>query len=144
MTNDLDFDLYANAITRLNVGFSKTGKLIQNNARFLAHGMHKEDVEYAISRIIPDFEESYEDINKFYKELFKCLNDENTDIEEFKPFLEHAVESFPKYLEDLNQTVANVSELKINTDELLVNIGKIIKVFEYILILSQKTLNEYK
>ncbi len=138
MENQIDLELYKTAITRLNVGFSKTGTLIQNNAKFLDYNMRKDEVEYALSRIVPEFEKSYEDLNLFYKNLFKTIENKQAHIDEYKPFLEHVVEVFPNYLNDLNKTIVSVSELKINTDELIINIGKIMKVLEFILILAEK------
>lgn len=133
MSYEYNMELYKKAMIKTNEGFTKLGLLIKNNAQFLANNMRQDEVLFMIEEITPIFEEGYKNFNLFYEELEKDLK---TNLNEYIPFLEHVIELFPQNLSDLDKTIKNVNNLKIDTEKLLNIIEKIKILFNNILELA--------
>lgn len=134
----LNVDLFEKAINGLNKNLSLAGGIYQANIRILGTDATEKTKENAVDKIaenieklLDNFRESYENYNQFYEEL--KLNVKNNTMEDeidYKVFLEHANKVFPKYIDELGQSIDSMTNIPIKTekfDKTMRELGSIIE-----------------
>lgn len=102
MDGEIDLETYTISIVRLNTAFEK----LQSNEN--------------IGEIKSMFEESFNDLNRVYKEIVDDLNLDEVNLNEYYLFFQNGIQIFPQYIEALGE---------IESEELDEVINDLINVF---------------
>lgn len=134
----LNVDLFEKSINGLNKNLSVAGGIFQANIRILGTEATEETkmnavnkIANSIEKLLDGFRENYNDYNQFYEELKENVKNNTMDDEiDYKVFLEHANQVFPKYIDELGQSIDSMTDLPIRTerfDEVMREFGSIIE-----------------
>jgi hypothetical protein len=112
MDGEIDLELYTICVIHLNNVFQK----IEDN----------EDIR----EINSDLTDCINDFNELYKDIVHDLTNDNINCNEYDPFFENGINTFPIYVKDIENYVEKVDneELKDNLVLLLHIFKKLIKV----------------
>ena len=121
----LNVDLFEKSINGLNKNLSVAGGIFQANIRILGTEATQETKENAVNKIAENieklfdgFRENYQDYNQFYEELKENVKNNTMDDEiDYKVFLEHANEVFPKYIDELGQSIDSMTNIPVRTEK---------------------------
>ena len=142
MDGKLDIDSFEKAINGLNKNLYDVGALFQANMPLLASEASQAAKENCVNKMadrvderLDSFRENYGYYNDFYEKLKENVkNDTIENPEEYDVFLEHASNTFPKYIEELGQTIDSLSGIPVRTekfDSTMRELGSIIENFRF-------------
>ena len=142
MDGKLDIDSFEKAINGLNKNLYDVGLLFRANLPLLeseASQAAKENcVDKMSDRIIgylDSFRESYAYYNDFYEKLKENVKNETIENpEEYDLFLEHASKTFPKYIDELGQSIDSLCDIPVKTEKFnstMRELGAIIENFRF-------------
>ena len=84
---------------------------------------------------VDSFRESYSYYNDFYEKLKENVKNETIEIpEEYEVFFKHANETFPKYIDELGQSIDSLCDIPVKTekfDNTMRELGAIIENFRF-------------
>jgi hypothetical protein len=112
MAGEIDLELYTICVIRLNNVFQK----IEDNEE--------------ISEINSDLTDCINDFSELYGEIVHDLKEGTVDYNEYDPFFENGINTFPTYVKNIEKYSEKVDdeELKTNFELLLLIFRKLIKV----------------
>lgn len=142
MDGKLDIDSFEKAINGLNKNLSDVGLLFRANMPLLATDATQETKENCIDKmsdrimeLLDSFRESYSYYNEFYEKLKDNVkNDTMENVEEYEVFFKHANETFPKYIDELGQSIDSLCDIPVKTEKFnktMRELGSIIENFRF-------------
>ena len=119
MDGKLDIDSFEKAITGLNKNLSDVGLLFRANMPLLATDATQETKENCVDKmsdriaeLLDSFRENYSYYNDFYEKMKENIRNDNIENpEEYDVFFNHANETFPKYIDELGQSIDSLCEI---------------------------------
>ena len=125
MDGRLDVDSFEKAINGLNKNLSDVGLLFRANMPLLATDATQETKENCVDKmsdriadLLDSFRESYSYYNDFYEKLKENVKNETIEIpEEYDVFFNHANETFPKYIDELGQSIDSLCDIPVKTEK---------------------------
>lgn len=134
----LNVDLFEKAINGLNKNLAAAAGIYQANIRILSteatDATKKNSVDKiadSIEKLLDDFRQNYDDYNQFYEELKENVKNNTMDDEvDYKVFLEHANQVFPRYIDELGQSIDSMTNIPVRTekfDKVMREFGSIIE-----------------
>ena len=142
MDGKLDVDSFEKAINGLNKNLSDVGLLFRANMPLLATDATQETKENCVDKmsdriadLLDSFRESYSYYNDFYEKLKENVKNETIEIpEEYEVFFNHANETFPKYIDELGQSIDSLCDIPVKTEKFnstMRELGAIIENFRF-------------
>lgn len=142
MDGRLDVDSFEKAINGLNQNLNNVGLLFRANMPLLATDATQETKENCVDKmsdrvaeLLDSFRESYSYYNDFYEKLKENVKNETIEIpEEYDVFFNHANETFPKYIDELGQSIDSLCDIPVKTekfDSTMRELGAIIENFRF-------------
>ncbi|SFL40031.1 hypothetical protein SAMN02910297_00786 [Methanobrevibacter olleyae] len=142
MDGKLDIDSFEKAINGLNKNLNDVGLLFRANMPLLATDATQETKENCvdkmsdrISDLLDSFRESYSYYNGFYEKLKENVRNETIESpEEYEVFFSHANETFPKYIDELGQSIDSLCDIDVKTEKFNITmreLGSIIENFRF-------------
>lgn len=142
MDGKLDINSFEKAINGLNQNLGQVGLLFRANMPLLGSEATKETKENCVDKmsdrvgeLLDSFRESYEYYNNFYESLKENVKNETYEnIEEYEVFFKHANETFPKYIDELGQSIDSLTGIPYRTekfDQTMKELGAIIENFRF-------------
>ncbi|MCQ2976862.1 MAG: hypothetical protein MJ232_02500 [archaeon] len=121
----LNVDLFEKSINGLNKNLSVLGGIFRVNITILATDATEETKKNAVNKIadsveklLDAFRENYADYNQFYEELKENVKNNTMDDEvDYKVFLEHADQVFPRYIDELGQSIDSMTNIEVRTEK---------------------------
>lgn len=125
MSKELKIDLFENSINGLNHNLGAVGKIFHDNIGLLGADTTKEIKENGVNKMainidsyLDSFRKNYSDYNEFYTTMKENVkNNTMENEEEYKIFLEHAAQIFPKYIDELGQSIDSMSDIPVKTEK---------------------------
>ena len=119
MDGRLDIDSFEKAINGLNKNLSDVGLLFRANMPLLATDATQETKENCVDKmsdriaeLLDSFRESYSYYNDFYEKMKENIRNDNIENpEEYDVFFNHANETFPKYIDELGQSIDSLGAI---------------------------------
>lgn len=142
MDGRLDIDSFEKAINGLNKNLADVGLLFRANMPLLATDATQETKENCIDKmsdriaeLLDSFRESYGYYNDFYEKLKENVKNETVEVaEEYEVFFNHANETFPKYIDELGQSIDSLCDIPVKTEKFentMRELGSIIENFRF-------------
>ena len=142
MDGRLDIDSFEKAINGLNKNLSDVGLLFRANMPLLATDATQETKENCVDKmsdriaeLLDSFRESYSYYNDFYEKMKENIRNDNIENpEEYDVFFNHANETFPKYIDELGQSIDSLCDIPVKTekfDATMRELGSIIENFRF-------------
>ncbi len=123
MSGELDVDSFEKAINGLNENLGQVGLLFKANMPLIGSEATQETKENCIDKmslrieaLLDNFRESYEYYHDFYEKIeYNVVNETMEKEEEYQVFFQHAKQTFPKYIEELGQSMDSMTGIPIKT-----------------------------
>lgn len=142
MDGRLDVDSFEKAINGLNQNLNNVGLLFRANMPLLATDATQETKENCVDKmsdrvaeLLDSFRESYGYYNDFYEKLKENVKNETIEFpEEYDVFFNHATETFPKYIDELGQSIDSLCDIPVKTEKFnstMRELGSIIENFRF-------------
>ena len=158
MDGRLDIDSFEKAINGLNKNLSDVGLLFRANMPLLATDATQETKENCVDKmseknafsqsmaltlacnldsaeLLDSFRESYSYYNDFYEKIKENIRNDNIENpEEYDVFFNHANETFPKYIDELGQSIDSLCDIPVKTEKFestMRELGSIIENFRF-------------
>ncbi|WP_297981671.1 hypothetical protein [uncultured Methanobrevibacter sp.] len=142
MDGKLDIDSFEKAINGLNKDLNEVAIIFRANAPLLASEASQAAKENCVDKMsdriadkLDDFRESYSYYNNFYEKLKENVKNETIENpEEYEVFLSHASETFPKYIDELGQSIDSLCGIPVKTEKFektMRELGSIIENFRF-------------
>ena len=142
MDGRLDVDSFEKAINGLNKNLNDVGLLFRANLPLLSSEATQETKENCVDKmsariedLLDSFRESYSYYNDFYEKLKENVKNETMECpEEYEVFFNHANETFPKYIDELGQSIDSLCDIPVKTekfDATMRELGAIIENFRF-------------
>ena len=142
MDGKLDIDSFEKAINGLNKNLADVGLLFRANMPLLATDATQETKENCVDKmslriddLLDSFRESYSYYNTFYEKLKDNVKNETIENpEEYDVFFDHATETFPKYIDELGQSIDSLCDIPVKTEKFnstMRELGSIIENFRF-------------
>ena len=88
-----------------------------------------------IAELLDSFRESYSYYNDFYEKIKENIRNDNIENpEEYDVFFNHANETFPKYIDELGQSIDSLCDIPVKTEKFestMRELGSIIENFRF-------------
>ena len=142
MDGKLDIDSFEKAINDLNKNLSDVCLLFRANMPLLSTDATQETKENCVDKmsdriaeLLDSFRESYSYYNNFYEKLKENVKNETIENpEEYEVFFNHATETFPKYIDELGQSIDSLCNIPVKTEKFnstMRELGSIIENFRF-------------
>ena len=142
MDGKLDIESFEKAINGLNKNLSDVSLIFRANMPLLASEATLEAKENCVNKMsdriveqLDAFRESYTYYNNFYEKLKENVKNETIENpEEYDVFLDHASQTFPKYIDELGQSIDSLCDIPVKTekfDKTMRELGSIIENFRF-------------
>lgn len=149
MTGKLDVDLFEKSINGLNQNLATVGKIFHDNIHILGSEANNEIKEKSvdimaenINKTLDNFRENYSNYNEFYIKLKENVKNNTLEEEnEYKVFLEHATQIFPKYIDELGQSIDSMCDIPVKTEKFNTTMKELGSIIENIRFDFKRTLS---
>lgn len=142
MDGKLDIDSFEKAINGLNKNLNEVGLIFRANMPLLASEANQAAKENCVDKmslrvenLLDSFRESYSYYNDFYEKLKDNVKNETIENpEEYDVFLAHAKQTFPKYIDELGQSIDSLCDIPVKTEKFnstMRELGSIIENFRF-------------
>ena len=142
MDGKLDIDSFEKAINGLNRNLYDVGMLFRANMELLASEASQAAKENCVNKMsdrveerLDSFRANYGHYNDFYEKLQDNIRNENIqNPEEYDLFFQHANQTFPKYIDELGQSIDSLCDIPVKTekfDSTMRELGSIIENFRF-------------
>ena len=142
MDGKLDIDSFEKAINGLNRNLYDVGMLFRANMELLASEASQASKENCVNKMsdrveerLDSFRANYGHYNDLYEKLQDNIRNENIENpEEYDLFFQHANQTFPKYIDELGQSIDSLCDIPVKTekfDSTMRELGSIIENFRF-------------
>ncbi len=142
MDGRLDIDSFEKAINGLNKNLADVGLLFRANMPLLTTDATQETKENCVDKmsdriveLLDSFRESYGYYNAFYEKIKENIRNNNIENpEEYDVFFNHANETFPKYIDELGQSINSLYDIPVKNEKFestMRKLGSIIENFRF-------------
>ena len=135
MDGRLDIDSFEKAINGLNKNLSDVGLLFRANMPLLATDATQETKENCVDKMSDRIAELLDSFRDFYEKIKENIRNDNIENpEEYDVFFNHANETFPKYIDELGQSIDSLCDIPVKTEKFeatMRELGSIIENFRF-------------
>jgi len=149
MSGKLDIDSFEKAINGLNKDLGEVGLIFRANMQLIASEATQETKENCVNKMsnriaekLDSFREDYTNYNKFYTQLKDNVkNNTIENKEEYEVFFQHADKTFPKYIDELGQSIDSMSDIPVQTEKFKATMKELGSIIENIRFDFKRTLS---